>query len=113
MISSVNHVGDPDTNPTDNNRMWQMLTEDRKEQWILLFQIGNGRFWRHRYHQWQSIVILNAVSSILRTACFSYYDINLHLNIPLSSPSVLERAKSLIPLRNALVTHLADIFGTA
>ena len=63
--SSINCVGDPDINPTDDKRKWQMLTEDREEQQILLVQIGNGRFWRHRYHQCQNSVILNVVSSIL------------------------------------------------
>ena len=58
-------------------------------------------------------VILNVVSSILRAVYFSCYDTNLHLSIPLSSPPVLESAKSSVPLRNALITHLANIFGTA
>lgn len=65
---SINHVGDPDINPTDNNRMWQMLTKDRKEQQIVHVQIRNGRFWRHRYHQCQNTVILNVVSSVSEIA---------------------------------------------
>lgn len=90
--------------------MWQMLTEDRKEQLILPVQMGDGRFWRPRYHQcWYRY--LNVALSISRTVRFSYYDINLYHSIPLTSVLVLENAKFSIQLRNALIVHLGNIFG--
>lgn len=54
---------------------------------------------------------LNVALSISRTVCSSYYDINLHHSIPLTSTLALENAKFSIPLRNALIALHVNIFG--
>lgn len=90
-----------------------MLTEDRKEQLILPIQIWK---WQNLKTQVSSMPIycyLNIVLSISRIVCSSYYSINLHHSILLTSTSVFESAKLSIPLRNALITHLVNIVGAA